>query len=109
MLVLTSRPDGISVYVAAHDHVENNNGPMVRLVQTQRDELFVPGAQSKSFFANSRGVELVRLSVTDRSAVAVWEWVSIAPVLLHSKREVRIDILLAANRISFPELEQSTL
>jgi len=96
MLMLTSLPDGIAVYVAEHDHGENENGPMVRLVQTQHDELLVPGEQSKIFPANSRGLELVRLSVTDRSAVAVWEWVSTAPVLLHSKREVRIDILLAA-------------
>jgi hypothetical protein len=95
MLVLGSLPDGIAVYAAAHDHGDDTKIPTVRLVQKEPDKLLVSGERSKPFLATSRGVELVQLEVTDRSTVAVWEWVRTAHVPLDSRRTVKIDIFFS--------------
>lgn len=95
MLVLGSLPEGIAIYAAAHDHMDDTAIPTVQLVQREPDKLLVSEERSESFLATSRGIELVQLEITDRSAVAVWEWVSTAPVLLNSKRTIKIDIFLS--------------
>ncbi len=95
MLALQAIPDGIDVYVAAYDHREGTGNPGLQLIQTRPDTLRSPNEPSP-LLMSSHGVGLVQIDVTERNAVAVWEWVSADPILLHSVREVRVDILLAA-------------
>src|SRR5580658_2562278 len=71
-------------------HTESNSFSRQKCRYIMRSSIMFPKDRRTPRLTSSHGVGLVQIDVTEGSAMAVWEWVSIEPLSLSSVRQVRL-------------------
>jgi hypothetical protein len=100
MMALSNIPNGVAIYVATRDTTGPDGGANVKLVQTQAIVAEPDSSLRTSGFAalrTGRETPIAQLSIQDRTATAVWEWISVLPALLNAPRVVNLDVILVAD------------